>query len=67
MTQDDGTLDLLNGLRQIVVAVNFARHAQVRLSPFRRLEESAEETFDRILAELVEVHPKYKGWAFSER
>ena len=64
MTQDD---NLLNSLQQLVVAVNFTRHAQARLSPFRRLEESDRETFDRLLDELVIVHPKYKGWAFSER
>jgi hypothetical protein len=59
--------DILGTLKHLVADVDLARYVQVSLTPFRTVEESTRETFDRVLSELVETHPKYKGWIIRGR
>lgn len=54
-------------LQTITEAVALADYVRQRVTPFRRVEESTQETFDRLLVELVQACPQYAGWHVPPR
>jgi hypothetical protein len=54
--------EIHNCVQRLIVNAQFSLYVRQRLTPFTRLEESSEETFDRLLNELVSSHPSYFGW-----